>query len=265
MQRYAPVPKAISEWSMAALEFETDEEAVATHLSEIAIKYCNVQASMSSRHDYSNSEYLVASLCAMDAEYTDLVNKFPVSFIYNTVALEPSEDAFSDYFHVYSSIWTATVWNHYRCVRILVNELILDLITYMLEHPEEYVSSWDKFSSYENQITTSRSTLLELSHDICSSVPFYLGYSANSIERHSRTPPKAVSGNMLLWPLFIAARTQVVSGALRDWVAGRLRMISEVMGIRQAALLEHILEPKQDVLKSQTKTDGLSNSPAVVD
>lgn len=264
MQRNAPVPKAISEWSMAALEFETDEEAVATHLSEIAIKYCNLQALMSSHHDHSNSEYLVASLCAIDAEYTDLLNKLPVSFIYNTVTLdEPSEDAFSDYYHVYSSVWTANVWNHYRCVRILVNEHILTLLTYILEHPEEYASSCDKFSSYKNQILTSRSRLLELAHDICSSVPFFLGYIANQTEHRSQPPPKAVTGNLLLWPLFIAARAPLVSSALREWVANRLRMISEVMGIRQAALLAYIL--KQDILKSQPKEDSPPGSTTAVD
>jgi hypothetical protein len=245
---------------MAAQESETAEEAAATHLSKIAIKYCNLRASMSSFHDYSNSEYLVAFLCALDAEYTDLVNSFPASLIYNTVILdERSEDVFSDYYHVYSSIWTASVWNHYRCVRILVNELILDQTAYILQHSEEYVSSRDKFSFYENQILTSRSTLLQLPHDTCASVPFYLGFSTNSRERSSRPPPKAVSGNLLLWPLFTAACTGVVSKAIRGWVAGRLRMISEVMGVRQAAPLAYILGRKQDILKPNLET-GLRNA-----
>lgn len=233
---------------------------MSTHLSEIAIKYCNLRASMSSFHDYRNSEYLIACLCAVDLEYAEFLNRCPVPFIYTTVTLaERSEEVFSDHYHVYSSIWTATVWNHYRCVRILVNELIIDQISYILSNPEEFPSSWDSVPFYESQLLASNSMLQHLSHDICASVPFYLGYSVKASDRASRPPPKAVSGNLLLWPLYSAAVTGVVSDVMRDWVVGRLRMIADVMGIRQAAPLAYTLGLKQDLLvwENETRDEGL--------
>ncbi|KAG0645460.1 hypothetical protein D0Z07_8609 [Hyphodiscus hymeniophilus] len=259
VQRHVTVPPNISEWSQAALEYETEEEAVSTNLSEIAIKYCNLRASMSSFNDYSNSEYLIACLCSVDLEYSEFLNHCPISFIYSTMSLDRrSEEVFSDHYHVYSSIWTATVWNHYRCVRILVNELIIDQISYVLTHPEEYASSWESVSFYESQLLASNSTLQHLCHDICASVPFYLGYSVNASDRASRPPPKAVSGNLLLWPLYSAAVTRIVSDVMRDWVAGRLRIIADVMGIRQAAPLAYTLGLQQDLLEWEpgTENDG---------
>lgn len=214
---------------------------------------------MSSFRDYSNCEYLIACLCTVDLEYVEFLSRCPISFIYTTVTLdERSEEVFSDHYHVYPSIWTATVWNLYRCVRILVNELIIDQITYLLQHPEEFPSSWESIPFYESQILASNSTLLQLSHDICASVPFYLGYSVKANNCASRPPPKAVSGNMLLWPLYTAACTFRVSDMMREWVAGRLRMISDVMGIRQAAPLAYTLGLKQDLLEweKETEDDG---------
>jgi hypothetical protein len=205
---------------------------------------------MSSFRDYSNSEYLIESLCAIDLEYTELLGRCPIPFIYSTVTMdEASDEVFSDHYHVYSSIWTATIWNYYRCVRILVNELILDQISHVLQHPEEFPSSWASVPFYQSQLLASNSTLQQLSHDICASVPFFLGYSVKPSDRASRPPPKAVSGNLLLWPLYTAACTGIVSDMMRVWVAGRLRFISDVMGIRQAAPLAYTLELKQDLLE----------------
>jgi len=229
------VPPSISEWSQAALEFETPEEAASTALSELATKFANIRSGMSAFHDYSNCDFIIASLCELDNEYTTWLNHCPPSFLYKTVTLsERSEDVFSDHYHVYSSLWTATIWNHYRCVRILINEVILDQLNHVFQHPEASILLWDNPNVYENQALASNSMLLQLSHDICSSVPFFLGY-------HTGEAPKSVSGNLLLWPLYSAAVTGMVSDMMRIWVAGRLKMIADVLGIRQAAPLAYTL------------------------
>lgn len=200
-------------------------------------------------HDYSNPEYMIAELCDLDAEYTEWVSRCPTQFLYSTVTLkERSEDVFSDHYHTYSSIWTATVWNHYRCVRILVNELILDQLGYIFQHPETSLALWDNFCFYENQVQLSNAMLLQLSHDICSSVPYFMGHNGDCSGAR-RQPPKAVAGNLLLWPLYTAACTGMVSDLMRGWVAGRLRMISDVLGIRQAAPLAHSLGLQQELLE----------------
>jgi len=51
----------------------------------------------------------------------------------------------------------------------------------------------------------------------------------------------------LLWPLYVAAVTDVVSNVMRTWVIGRLEMIADIMGIRQAKPLAHVLGMRQEI------------------
>lgn len=220
---------------------------------------------MSSFHDYNNSEYLVACLQALDQKYTEWLGCLPNDFLYATIPLsERCDEVFSNFYHMYSSIWTATIWNHYRSVRILVHEILLDQSRHILQHPEMHSISRQKVLAYESQALVSKSILLQLSHDICTSVPFYLGISTKS-NGFSKPLPKAVCGNLLMWPLYVAACTAIVSDMMRDWVAGRLRMISETMGIRQAASLAYTLSIKQDLLEWEMEGDDQIEIPAVVD
>jgi hypothetical protein len=212
---------------------------------------------MSSFDDYNNPEFIISSLCALDAKYTDWVSRCPHHFLYSTTTLnEHCDEVFSDHYHVYSSVWTGTVWNHYRCVRILVNEVIADQLRYLLQNLDEPAM----YSClYENQLQASHAMLLQLSHDICSSVPYFMGFHVPLSESSRLQPPKAVSGNLLLWPLFTAACTGMGSEMMRFWVAGRLQMISDVLGIRQAAPLAHTLGLRQGTLALEWEADDIES------
>lgn len=207
---------------------------------------------MASFRDYNNSDTIIPALIALDAEYAAWASRCPPQFIYSTVNLtERSEEVFSDHYHVYSSIWIARVWNGYRCVRILVNELLVNQLSHLLQRPETSLPIRNNSSSaYENQILSSNSILLQLAHDICASVPYCLGYD-NQLDPALREPPKAASGNLLLWPLYSAAVTGMVSPMMRDWVAGRLMLIAEVIGIKQAIPLANSLMISQDIVDWQ--------------
>lgn len=192
---------------------------------------------MSSFADYRNPEYIILAACAIDAECVEWATTCPSHFLYTTVALKQrSDEVFSDHYHVYSNIWIATIWNHYRGIRILINELILDQVHYLTRYNPQSNLLCGNSSFYESQALASNSTLLQSCHDICSSVPYYLGFSPGQ-RLNDRPLPKAVVANLLLWPLFTAAVTNTVSDMMREWVAGRLRWISGAMGIRQAAPL----------------------------
>ncbi|KAG4439020.1 hypothetical protein IFR05_005484 [Cadophora sp. M221] len=246
IQRHAMIPAIISEWSQD-LDFETAEQAAATTLANLAIRYCNLRASMSSFRDYSDPERIISTACALDMEYDIWARTCPLQYIYQTVTLsERSDEVFSDHYHVYSSIWIAAIWNNYRSARILVNELILDQLGYLYQTNPDLGLLWEDHCFYENQILTSNSTLLQLCHDICASVPYFLGYNPES--QGFMEAPKSVNGNLLLWPLYTAGVTGMVSDVMRCWVAGRLQWITDVMGIRQAAPLAYSMVRRQDHL-----------------
>ncbi|KAH7327287.1 hypothetical protein BKA65DRAFT_528232 [Rhexocercosporidium sp. MPI-PUGE-AT-0058] len=247
IQRHAKIPQIISEWSQD-LDCETAEQAAATTLSNLAIRYCNLRASMSSFRDYSDPERVISTACTLDNEYDMWARTCPLQYIYQTVTLnERSDDVFSDHYHVYSSIWIAAIWNNYRSARILVNELILDQLGYLSQVNPESNLLWEDHCFYENQILTSNSTLLQLCYDICASVPYFLGYNPES-RGFTDQAPKSVNGNLLIWPLYTAGVTGMVSDVMRCWVAGRLQWITDVMGIRQAAPLAYSMVRRQDHL-----------------
>jgi hypothetical protein len=211
---------------------------------------------MSSFQDYNDPERIITTACAIDNDYDLWAKTCPYQLIYQTMTLkERSEEVFSDHYHVYPNLWVATVWNNYRAVRLLVNELILDQLCHLYLNSPESALLWNDVCFFENQVLASNTTLLQLCHDICATVPFYLGFDPNADKRMPRAIPKAVSGNMLLWPLYTAGLTDLVSDMMRDWVAGRLRWISDVIGIRQAAPLAFSLRRKQDILKWQNEKE----------
>lgn len=203
---------------------------------------------MSQFHDYSDPERIISTALALDAEYEIWARTCPLQYIYQTITLkEKTDDVFSDHYHVYSSIWIAAIWNNYRSARILVNELILDQLNHLYQNNPESSILWDDNCFYENQILTSNSTLLQLCHDICASVPYFLGYNPDNGGRADQLP-KSVNGNLLLWPLYTAGVTGMVSDMMRCWVSGRLQWITDVMGIRQAAPLAYCMARRQDHL-----------------
>jgi hypothetical protein len=225
------------------------------------MKYSDIRSSMSSFSDYANSETIIPALLALDAEYADWASTCPPQFIYSTVNLtERSDEVFSDHYHVYASIWMAKIWNGYRCVRILINELLVDQLNHLLKRPKSSLPIRSNGTSpLENQILASNSIILQLSHDICASVPYCLGYD-NALDPALREPPKSASGNLLLWPLYSAAVTGMVSPMMRDWVAGRLMLIAEVIGIKQAIPLAQSLIADQDIIDWQ-----LEKAPPIKD
>ena len=250
MQRRAPVPDDIVEWSLYAIAYENAGEIIQSTLSFIIIKFCNLRASMDSFRDFRDSERVVSVAFDIDAELADWATCCPVQYVYNTVTVQSrSESVFSDYYHTYDSIWTAWTWNSYRSIRILLNEMLLQQLAHLSQLPSKCQESYGEYSTlpYETQILCCKSLLVQLTQDICASVPFYLGYHNPQVGLEStRVPQAAAGGNLLLWPLYTAACTDVVSDMMRSWVIGRLHAIAEDMGIRQATALAHLLSIRKD-------------------
>lgn len=213
------------------------------------MKFCDLRATMLSFHDYSNARYIIVEALAIESKLLEWSVSYPSDcMFYKTVTLKRrSDDVFSDHYHVYDSVWAASIWNHYRCVRILLNEIIYVQLAHLKNtQPELFLLEPRNHTFSDSQIEASITTVIKLSHEICASVPFMLGYKEG--QEVTLNSAKAVSGNLLLWPLYTAACTPVVSDMMCHWVAGRLRVISDVMGINQAAPLSHVLIKRKDLL-----------------
>lgn len=202
---------------------------------------------MSSFVDYSDPQRIIVEACGIDDELDLWAKTCPPEYVYQTITLqERSDEVFSDHYHSYHNVYFAGIWNHYRCIRILINEIILTQLQHLRDSTAKpYIIGQDvRFS--ETQIFNSNATLLQLCHDLCASVPYFLNFNPDYVSESSREMPKAVHGNLLLWPLYTAGCTKMVSDVMRTWVGGRLQWISDVLGIRQAAPLAFTVLNKQD-------------------
>jgi hypothetical protein len=192
----------------------------------------------------------MTSLLAMDREFSEWAASAPNHYLYRKVKVAgPNRAVFSDYYYNYPNVWVAATWNHYNCTRILVQNMIHEYLIRFRQDPEVYSREMEKFSpSDRERILASKSTIQELSSDICASVPYHFDYrDCQSSHASIDSPPMAASGTILLWPLFTAAASGLVPDEMCLWIVQRLRLIAEFMGIRQAAALAGVLQLKKDV------------------
>ncbi|KAH8803513.1 hypothetical protein F5884DRAFT_805746 [Xylogone sp. PMI_703] len=253
LQQHTRIPDFITQWSLANLQHEAGEDLALSKLCQLSIRVCNLRATLSSLYDFTNSHAVISAALELDSALEIWATENPYS--YDTVPLKTrSNSVFADYYHVYPSIQTATTWNSYRSVRIILNSLLLPQIEHLIN--EDPIPIEDNFrdplsasNKYRTFILRSRNILVELAQEICASVPFYLGDSTLSDTGsnclHSPTPC-AAGGYFLLWPLFVAACTSMVSEVMRTWVIEQLKMITDVMGIKQAGTLAYLLCLRSD-------------------
>lgn len=264
MQRGVAISETITSWSLLCLFYETGEDLTASKLALLVIEFCNLRSLMTSMHDYTNSAAIVSAALMIESSLAGWAAENPYS--YNIVPLMARSDAvFADYSHIYPSILTATSWNSYRSVRILLNELLITQLSH-LSQPQsqfDYENDDGDFPNlakgshallqqeYISQIFRSRAVIVQLAQDICASVPYYLRDAPSpglllTEHQDSTQAPRTASGNLLLWPLFTAICTNMVSNVMRTWVVQRLEWIADVMGIQQARALAILLCLRKD-------------------
>ncbi|KAE8441872.1 hypothetical protein EG329_004227 [Mollisiaceae sp. DMI_Dod_QoI] len=258
--RQAAVPPFIAEWS-SELNFETIEQAQGTALSLLVIRYTNLRASMSCWRDYSSPERIISTAYALECDFANWAKTCPLRYIYQTINLtERVDEVFSDHYHVYSNVWLATTWNHYRCARLLTNEIILHQLGHLYETDPTSPLLMSHPCYLESQMLDSKTTLMHLCEDICASVPYFLGVDFKNGQAAIRQLPKAMYANLLIWPLYSAGATWMVSDLMINWVAGRLQWIADVMGIRQAAAQAQFLGLRKHLLTWEADDDVRDSS-----
>ncbi|KAF4620230.1 hypothetical protein G7Y89_g14589 [Cudoniella acicularis] len=244
IQRHTAVPNSITELTKISLQYESPVEAASTKLGLLITKHAALRASMKEPQDYENTPSIIRSLQALDQEYLEWTHALPPEFISTQVPVSEgarSKDAYGTHYLQYSSIWIASIWNNYRCARILANELLLS----HLSHSRNNIPEIDQ-QPYENILDTTITTLHTLSNDIFNTVPFFLSTDTNEA-------PRALAGNLTLWPLYLASQTSGVLDDVRRWARERLRYIANTMGIRQA---EPMVERLTEALDSEVRVLG---------
>jgi len=106
----------------------------------------------------------------------------------------------------------------------------------------------------------------QLIEDIVASVPYFFGWNAETDPMSSTKKSqdaKGVSGVFLMFPLWVASRSDFVNASQRSYLSGRLQFIGSDMGITQARILSNVdsLSPftssESDVLICNRQTSNI--------
>jgi hypothetical protein len=236
--KHTAVPACIMRWSALLEDYETPEEASASTLAQIVASFCELQAFIDIVGGSSESIVPMALQIdtSLEAWASIEVSKRPI-----THSSSPASSPLSFPFHTtslsYNSLATATHWNHYRAIRIMLHSLILAQLD--PPSPVSTPSYFDTSTPHAPQILLSEILVQTLSHDICASVSFCLNLDPLSPTAHQ--PSKAAYAKLLLWPLYTAGKSACVPAETAEWVADMFDFIAKVTGVRKGASLAKAL------------------------
>lgn len=196
----------------------------------------------------SNVQEIISAACAIEADLIAWLAVLPPDFTYSSHTLMPMDRSFerrchgirpyNSEYHIYPDIWSPNCWNHYRCARILVSEIILAHV-----HKLSSSTSTSLSEDFRLYCSSLRSTIRRLGADICRSGPFHLGACNSEVlpETNILPPESYLGGLMLLWPLFIAGMIEGPTHPQRRWVIQCLKTIGNTWGLAQALALMDLL------------------------
>ena len=228
------VPPDVIEWIEFTAEGENKESVPTQQLFQIVGRLCALRAAVD--RDNNNDIRVVTLANFVDSDLEDWKNNLPPAFSYAIKQSASTEHVFSDTYHVYSSTWVSSVWNVYRCARILTQQVITTWLSR---------NSLPSPALDESQRRESNFLLANLACDICASAPSILGASNSSI--CSSRPPRAAAGLSLLWPLYLVATMEQQRAGMCAWIITRLEYIGRVMGIRQAESVANVLKSRKHI------------------
>lgn len=241
------------------------------NLTIIIGKLSNLRADVKAKV-FNNEQEIISAGSVLEAELIAWLAALPPDFNYETKT-KPNCDflfqercrglaPYDDQYHIYPSLWVSSVWNQYRCARIIVSEILLSQLRKMSD-----ASSLRSLSDeFQLQCHTLRAAIRRLAVDVCRSVPFHL-YAHVEHSPNCPPPQSYLGGLMLLWPMFLAGVVERPSHALRRYSVQCLKMIGHTMGLDQALALMDIVSADPGILyvvtdDGESRISEESNAPS---
>jgi hypothetical protein len=266
--RRKPIPSAILRLSESQTDIAKKFTAISARHSILRAKI----ASYPSAPPAKCTESIISEALSIAADLQSWHSNLPPDYHpTSTVKIpNPTPDVFSDYYHIYSDVPTATFMNNYRVILILLHEIILTQLSHIRSSPMginernsfNYAPPPSYIAQIERQVKRSQNAILNLIEQVCASVPFLLDYeycirATRTLSEPHR--PRAAGSNALMWPLYVCAQIYFVQDSTRTWIIGRLNKIGADMGIQQAKVIAKILLQRTEVtevLVEENELDG---------
>ncbi|MCJ1433213.1 hypothetical protein MMC27_002572 [Xylographa pallens] len=241
LQSDEKVPRDITEWFDISRAHQLKSDLPAWGLASIVSRFVNLRASLKN-NELVNPTSISFMLANLEADLAKWVEELPAEWAFTiTVSTEDSENIFESQCHVYHSLWVAILWNHYRSIRILVNDLLLSYLDLLASVPSD-----DNSGIPPKQQRQSIGIVSRLATDICYSIPFQLNHNGMAQRNNTTLTPTLTGAFTILWPLKVAACTSGASEALYQWARSLLQSIGSKKGIRFALFLMKMIEAQRE-------------------
>lgn len=248
INRGVPLPKHIREYMQAALELVKTPDP-AFRVLDTMMKMANLRAEVLTGKLKDRHEILSRAL-NLDGIMLSIETTIPPGWEYDTVYTTiDSPYVYKFRYDIYYDVWMAQIWNALRTLRVLLNEMVRDVLL------EGFALKPPLFSGaeYTAQFQISTDTLYEMQAGILYSVPQHLGTfperdtNQSLIHLDVGEYGRMSGGWFLLWPLWLAGVMDVATDEVREYAYWNLKNISDGMGIKQASVLAELLKAKQNV------------------
>ncbi|OQU98813.1 hypothetical protein CLAIMM_04541 [Cladophialophora immunda] len=155
----------------------------------------------------------------------------------------------------YNDIQVGKVWNQYRCARIALHELIIEIVENVV-----YICP----SSRQNvvpKVKRSAQTITNMLSAICDSIPFHLQRVDSRGQLVTQTAQRVLGGEHLLWPLDVVLHSRWSNNSQRTQAHKALEEIGTSLGLKQAS---KTIQREQEAHITLTEEDFYTEFPAVI-
>lgn len=201
--------------------------------------------------DQATVESWITAGCEYDIELSQWTETLPHRWLPLEVYSAQGET-----FLTYNRITNAVVWNYYRAVRVMVQQLLLSLNATLtsIKAVNKKFSTLRDTSSSEPESETAldepalKATIREMITDVCRTIPFAMAdVDSLGLPNKSDSPwqLRAAQGYGLLWPLWYILSSGMPTPAQAELIRTVLSRVGSTLGIKLALVLAS--EAKQRV------------------
>ncbi|RDW69994.1 hypothetical protein BP5796_08391 [Coleophoma crateriformis] len=223
--------------------------------SVLLIRFIGVKARVCTRDNLSDA---VQSALQLDDDFEQTCMNMPRSWHFDTITgLLIPDLTYEGCYHHYPSAEVCRTWNNYRLIRILLNEIILEL----LQNPEQGSFFNTAFVEAEQKIHTCNLTIERMCNEICASLPQFtrepscFAVGANKTAQSAgmymhgqiSTSQRRSQATALVFALYTAASSPTCSSKNCSWIVNELQIMGSEMNISEARIVKDILLKKGKV------------------
>jgi hypothetical protein len=229
--RKIPVPKPLFRLPKVIKKVMSPDELLSSDLWDIIALLANLRGKMSLEQSTNVGSYM-QPLQQLDCELQGWASRLPPSWRYHIRERNFKHEVYPSHYSQYLGHTIATVWNHYRVARCLIQ------LTHL-----EYLQRYPGVDTGLQTLNLGQSTELEsiiqmLCNDICATVPYFL----QQTDQQGDSKP-GIGAFEVVWPLFFCASITCLPSEQRLWARRKLYEIGSDMGIPMARQLADVMNP----------------------